>query len=128
MLANIRNILVITTPEDRQLFQTLLGDGDQWKLNIRYAEQPSPDGLAQAFLIGRDFIDGDPCALVLGDNIFYGHGLQGLLEDSAALDQGATVFGYWVKDPSAYGVAELIHWEDAYFRKDIGAKALRRVK
>ncbi len=105
MLANIRQVLVITTPQDQPMFQTLLGGGDQWGMEIQYAVQPSPDGLAQAFLIGREFIAGDPCALVLGDNIFYGHGLQGLLEESSARDQGATVFGYWVKDPNAYGVA-----------------------
>ena len=107
MLANIRDVLVITTPHDQPLFVGLLGDGSQWGMSIQYAVQPSPDGLAQAFLIGERFIDGDPCALVLGDNIFYGHGLSGLLEETARRDQGATVFGYWVKDPSAYGVAEV---------------------
>ncbi|HEY8426815.1 MAG TPA: glucose-1-phosphate thymidylyltransferase RfbA [Sandaracinaceae bacterium] len=107
MLANIRRVLVITTPQDQRLFSALLGDGSQWGMHIEYAVQPSPDGLAQAFLIGERFIAGDPCALVLGDNIFYGHGLSGLLEETARRDQGATVFGYWVKDPSAYGVAEV---------------------
>ncbi len=107
MLANIRDVLVITTPHYQPLFVVLLGDGSQWGMSIQYAVQPSPDGLAQAFLIGERFIDGDPCALVLGDNIFYGHGLSGLLEETARRDQGATVFGYWVKDPSAYGVAEV---------------------
>lgn len=107
MLANIRDILVITTPHEQSLFTGLLGDGSQWGMSIQYAVQPSPDGLAQAFLIGERFIDGEPCALVLGDNIFYGHGLSGLLEETARRDQGATVFGYWVKDPSAYGVAEI---------------------
>jgi glucose-1-phosphate thymidylyltransferase len=106
MLAGIRDVLVITTPHDQPMFTALLGDGNEWGMNIRYAIQPSPDGLAQAFLIGKGFIDGDPCALVLGDNIFYGHGMQGLLERSAQLDEGATVFGYWVQNPSAYGVAE----------------------
>ena len=106
MLAGIREILVITTPHEQSLFQALLGDGQTWGLRIEYAVQPSPDGLAQAFLIGEEFIDGDACALVLGDNIFYGHGLQGLLEESAQRGEGATVFGYYVSDPTAYGVAE----------------------
>ena len=106
MLAGIRDVLVITTPHEAEMFVRLLGDGSQWGMSIRYAVQPSPDGLAQAFLIGREFIAGGPCALVLGDNIFYGHGLQGLLEDVAARTRGATVFGYQVKNPQAYGVAE----------------------
>jgi glucose-1-phosphate thymidylyltransferase len=106
MLAGVRHVLVINTPHESALFQNLLGDGSQWGMRIEYAVQPSPDGLAQAFLIGEHFIGGDPCALVLGDNIFYGHGLQGLLVDAAAHDEGATVFGYYVKDASAYGVAE----------------------
>jgi glucose-1-phosphate thymidylyltransferase len=106
MLAGIRDVLVITTPHEQALFVQLLGDGRQWGMSIRYAVQPSPDGLAQAFLIGERFIDGQACALVLGDNIFHGHGLQGLLEESARREDGATVFGYWVKNPQAYGVAE----------------------
>ncbi len=106
MLAGIRDVLVITTPHEQGMFQTLLGDGAQWGMKIQYAVQPSPDGLAQAFLIGREFIAGDACALVLGDNIFYGHGLQALLESVAHRDDCATVFGYWVKNASAYGVAE----------------------
>lgn len=106
MLAGIRQVLIITTPHEQPLFQGLLGDGRSWGLRFEYAVQPSPDGLAQAFLIGEDFIDGDPCALVLGDNIFYGHGLQGLLTESARENRGATVFGYYVSNPSAYGVAE----------------------
>ena len=106
MLAGISDVLVITTPHEQALFSNLLGDGSQWGMSIRYAVQPKPEGLAQAFLIGKEFVDGKPCALVLGDNIFYGHGLQGLLEDSAKRTQGATVFGYWVKNPQAYGVAE----------------------
>ncbi len=106
MLAGIREILIITTPHEQDLFRALLGDGKSWGLRIEYAAQPSPDGLAQAFLIGEDFIDGDACALVLGDNIFYGHGLQGLLIESAQQTEGATVFGYYVSNPTAYGVAE----------------------
>ena len=106
MLAGIREILIITTPHEQALFQGLLGDGESWGLRFEYAVQPSPDGLAQAFLIGDEFIGGDSCALVLGDNIFYGHGLQGVLEESARQTEGATVFGYYVNDPSAYGVAE----------------------
>ena len=107
MLAGIRQVLVITTPEDQGQFKKLLGDGAQWGLAITYAVQPSPDGLAQAFLIGRDFIARDPCALVLGDNIFYGHGLPSLFEKVAQRKSGATVFGYFVQNPEAYGVAEL---------------------
>jgi len=106
MLAGIRDILIITTPHEQALFQQLLGDGTQWGMRFVYEVQPSPDGLAQAFLIGKEFIAGDPCALVLGDNIFYGHGLGGLLKAAAQRTDGATVFGYWVKDPQAYGVAE----------------------
>ena len=106
MLASIREILIITTPHEQALFQALLGDGESWGMRFEYAVQPSPDGLAQAFLIGEEFIGGDACALVLGDNIFYGHGLQGLLEESAHQSDGATVFGYYVSDATAYGVAE----------------------
>ena len=106
MLSGIREILIITTPHEQALFSGLLGDGESWGVRFEYAVQPSPDGLAQAFLIGEDFIDGDSCALVLGDNIFYGHGLQGLLVDSARQTEGATIFGYYVSNPSAYGVAE----------------------
>ena len=106
MLAGIRDVLVITTPHEQSLFQGLLGDGRAWGMRIQYAVQPSPDGLAQAFLIGEEFIAGDACALVLGDNIFYGHGLQELLRRSAEQDRGATVFGYYVSNPEAYGVAE----------------------
>jgi glucose-1-phosphate thymidylyltransferase len=107
MLAGIREVLVITTPEDQSAFVRLLEDGTQWGIRVRYAVQPRPEGLAQAFLIGRDFIAGDPCALVLGDNIFYGHGLPDLFEKVAAENLGATVFGYAVQNPAAYGVAEL---------------------
>ncbi len=106
MLAGIRNVLIITTPHEQKQFRALLGDGARWGMSIEYAVQPSPDGLAQAFLIGREFIDGDACALVLGDNLFYGHDLQPLLERAATLTTGATVFGYYVGNPSAYGVAE----------------------
>ena len=106
MLAGIREILVINTPHEQAMFQRLLGDGSQWGLDIHYAVQPSPDGLAQAFTIGRDFIDGQPSCLVLGDNIFYGHGFTERLKRAAAREHGATVFGYWVKDPERYGVAE----------------------
>lgn len=106
MLAGIREILVINTPHEQALFQRLLGDGSQWGIDIHYAVQPSPDGLAQAFLIGRDFIGNDPSCLVLGDNIFYGVGLTERLKRASARQEGATVFGYWVKDPQRYGVAE----------------------
>lgn len=107
MLAGIRRVLVITTPHEQAAFKALLGDGQQWGMDLHYAVQPSPDGLAQAFLIGRDFIANKPCALVLGDNIFYGHGFTEALRRAAAHTSGATVFGYWVKHPEAYGVAEL---------------------
>ncbi|HEY4215985.1 MAG TPA: glucose-1-phosphate thymidylyltransferase RfbA [Gemmatimonadaceae bacterium] len=106
MLAGIRDILIITTPHDQHQFRQLLGDGSQWGVNLTYAVQPTPDGLAQAFIIGRDFVRGEPCALILGDNIFYGHGLSELLQDAARITSGATIFGYWVKDPERYGVAE----------------------
>jgi len=106
MLAGIREVLMINTPHEQEMFQRLLGDGSQWGIDIRYAVQPSPDGLAQAFTIGRDFVDGKPSCLVLGDNIFYGVGLTERLKRAAARDRGATVFGYWVKDPERYGVAE----------------------
>ena len=106
MLAGIRDVLVINTPHEQALFQRLLGDGSQWGISIRYAVQPSPDGLAQAFLIGREFIANEPSCLVLGDNIFYGHGFTGQLARAASRDNGATVFGYWVRDPDRYGVAE----------------------
>ncbi len=106
MLAGMRDVLVINTPHEQALFQKLLGDGSQWGINIRYAAQPFPDGLAQAFVIGREFVDGQPSCLILGDNIFYGHGLTDMLRRAAARTSGATVFGYWVRDPERYGVAE----------------------
>ncbi len=106
MLAGIRDVLVINTPHEQHLFQDLLGDGAQWGMRIEYAVQPSPDGLAQAFVIGRDFVAGGPSCLVLGDNIFYGHGFSEHLRRAATHVDGATVFGYWVKDPERYGVAE----------------------
>jgi glucose-1-phosphate thymidylyltransferase len=105
MLARIRDILIITTPEEQPRFVQLLGDGSQWGINFSYAAQPSPDGLAQAFIIGREFLAGQCCAMVLGDNILYADGLQGTLAKAAQRSQGATVFGYWVKDPKPYGVA-----------------------
>lgn len=104
MLAGIRDILLITTPEDSDAFQQLLGDGSQWGLSLSYAEQPSPDGLAQAFVIGRDFIGNDPVSLILGDNIFYGHGFEDKVARAAQRSRGATVFGYYVSDPERYGV------------------------
>lgn len=106
MLADIREILIISTPHDTPRFQDLLGDGSQWGLDIQYAVQPTPDGLAQAFLIGEAFLDGHPSALVLGDNIFYGHSLETLLESANSRITGATVFAYHVKDPERYGVAD----------------------
>jgi glucose-1-phosphate thymidylyltransferase len=106
MLAGIREILVINTPHEQALFRRLLGDGSQWGIAISYAVQSSPDGLAQAFVIGREFIGDRPSCLVLGDNIFYGVGLSERLNRAAARSRGATVFGYWVKDPERYGVAE----------------------
>ncbi|MEN1956373.1 glucose-1-phosphate thymidylyltransferase RfbA [Luteimonas sp. MJ204] len=106
MLAGIREVLIINTPHEQALFQQLLGDGSQWGMDIRYAVQPSPDGLAQAYLIGREFVDGKPSCLVLGDNIFHGHGFTEILKRADARQDGATVFGYWVSDPERYGVAD----------------------
>ena len=106
MLAGIREVLVINTPHEQALFKALLGDGSQWGMDIQYAAQPSPDGLAQAYLIGRDFVAGQPSCLILGDNIFYGHGFTGMLRRADQRAEGATIFGYWVNDPERYGVAE----------------------
>lgn len=106
MLAGIKDILVITTPRDSESFQTLLGDGSQWGINISYKVQPSPDGLAQAFIIGEEFINGEGCVLILGDNIFYGHDLSKLVKNATQKDDGATVFAYYVKDPERYGIVE----------------------
>jgi len=106
MLAGIRDILILSTPDHLPLFQTLLQDGRQWGLNLSYLAQPKPEGLAQAFILGREFIDGQPVCLVLGDNILYGHGLVDLLQRAAQLQKGALVFGYRVQDPHRYGVIE----------------------
>ena len=106
MLAGIREILIITTPHDQPLFQQLLGDGSQWGIDLQYAVQPEPGGLAQAYLIGESFLDGQPSALILGDNIFHGGGFRTLLEKALLRSEGATVFGYWVRDPERYGVVD----------------------
>jgi glucose-1-phosphate thymidylyltransferase len=106
MLAGIRDILIISTPQDTPRFQALFGDGARWGLNLSYCVQPSPDGLAQAFILGREFVGGAPSALVLGDNIYYGHDLQGLLRNATDRTEGASVFAYHVTDPERYGVVE----------------------
>ena len=106
MLAGIRKVLVINTPHEQALFRRLLGDGSQWGIEVEYAVQPEPEGLAQAFIIGRDFVGTDPSCLILGDNLFYGHSLTDRLRRAAARESGATVFGYYVTDPERYGVAE----------------------
>jgi glucose-1-phosphate thymidylyltransferase len=109
MLAGIRDILLISTPWDLPLFQKLLGDGSQYGINLQYAEQPKPEGLAQAFIIGKRFLDGGPASMILGDNMFYGHGLPEQLRPAAERTDGATIFGYWVRDPQRYGVMEFDH-------------------
>jgi glucose-1-phosphate thymidylyltransferase len=106
MLAGIRNILIISTPEDLPRFESLLGNGEQWGLSFSYAEQKKPEGIAQAFIIGKDFIGDSNVCLVLGDNIFYGHGLPEILKRAVTTDKGALIFGYWVRDPERYGVAD----------------------
>jgi glucose-1-phosphate thymidylyltransferase len=106
MLAGIRDVLVINTPHEQPMFRRLLGDGSQWGIAISYAVQPEPNGLAEAYLIGREFVAGQPSCLILGDNMFYGHGLTEALRRAAGEQQGATVFGFWVRDPERYGVAE----------------------
>ncbi|HRX60841.1 MAG TPA: glucose-1-phosphate thymidylyltransferase RfbA [Candidatus Competibacter sp.] len=119
MLAAIRDILIITTPRDQEAYQTLLGDGSRWGINFQYAVQPSPDGLAQAFLIGENFIGADPACLILGDNIYYGQGLSAVLRRAATRERGATVFGYYVRDPERYGV---VSFDDQGRAKDIEEK------
>ncbi len=106
MMAGIQEILIITTPDDQHQFKKLLGDGSQWGVKFTYVVQPSPDGLAQAFILGEEFLDGAPVCLILGDNIFHGHGLGEKLKSANSQEDGATVFGYWVNDPERYGVAE----------------------
>lgn len=106
MMAGIQEILIITTPDDQHQFKKLLGDGSQWGVEFTYVVQPSPDGLAQAFILGEEFLDGAPVCLILGDNIFHGHGLGEKLKSANSQEDGATVFGYWVNDPERYGVAE----------------------
>lgn len=106
MLAGIKEILIITTPHDQALFKELLGDGSNWGLSFEYAAQPKPEGLAQALIIGEDFLGGEPCTLILGDNLFYGEGLPSTIRAAIAENQGATIFGYYVREPEAYGVIE----------------------
>ncbi len=106
MLAGIRELLIISTPRDLPVFRDLMGDGSQWGISLEYAVQPNPEGLAQAFIIGKEFINGGPASMILGDNIFYGHGLAGSLTQASEITKGAKIFGYWVSDPERYGVIE----------------------
>ena len=106
MMAGIRDVLIISTPQDLPMYQSLFGDGSQFGISLHYAKQPKPEGLAQAFIIGADFVAGHPSCLVLGDNVFYGHGLPEILRNASERTEGATVFGYWVRDPERYGVVE----------------------
>ena len=106
MMAGIRDILIISTPKDLPLFQDLMKDGNQWGLNLSYKEQPDPEGLAQAFILGKDFIGNDKVCLVLGDNVFYGHGFKDIVQNAARLEKGGHIFGYWVRDPRQYGVVD----------------------
>ena len=106
MLADIRDVLIISTPQHLDLYQDLFGDGSRLGMNIQYAPQPKPEGIAQSFIIGEDFVDGAPCALMLGDNFLYGHGLSGLVRNAGTLTDGALVFAYWVQDPERYGVVD----------------------
>ena len=122
MLAGIREILIITTPEDQSAFKLLLGDGSKWGLSLNYAVQPKPEGLAQAFIIGKKFIGNDHCCLILGDNIFYGHGLSEILTEASTLKAGATVFGYYVNDPERYCV---VAFDENGFAKSIEEKPVK---